>query len=301
MSMPTMKVRDVSLFVEVIGDGAPLVLMHGGPGADHHTLHTFRRCADQFTLIFYDHRCNGRSQGPPVTSMTWGNLTADADALRQALGLETWAVLGHSFGGYVALEYALRYPESVSGLVLLDTGAESWWARDHASEVVLQRGYGQKKAELVRRFFHGDFAPRDMFWILMRIGDLYAARPSLRAAMRDLIHGEWRTKIAPDAMIFAARNLLDGWSVTSRLGEIHAPTLVIAGQQDFLKPPDCQKQLVSGIPGARLLLVDGAGHNSHTEQPDVVIPAIRDFLASLLLDRQEAAAGAGQSASQSRR
>ncbi len=299
--MTSIRVRDVSLFVEVVGHGTPLVLMHGGPGADHHTLYTFRRCADQFTLIFYDHRCNGRSQGPPVSSMTWENLTADADALRQALGFDKWAVLGHSFGGYVALEYALRYPESVSGLVLLDTGADSWWARDHAAELVLQRGYGRKKAELVRRFFHGDFAPREMFWILMRLGDLYAARPSLRAWMRDLIHGEWRTKIAPEAMIFAARNLLDGWSVTSRLGEIHAPTLVIAGQQDFLKPPDCQQELVTGIPGARLLLVDGAGHNSHTEQPDVVIPAVRDFLASLYLDRQEAAAGSGQSGGQSRR
>jgi proline iminopeptidase len=55
----------------------------------------FRQCADQFSLIFYDHRCNGRSQGAPVSSMTWENLTADADALRQRLGYERWAVLGH--------------------------------------------------------------------------------------------------------------------------------------------------------------------------------------------------------------
>ncbi len=85
-----LQVRDVSLFVEVIGRGYPLLLMHGGPGADHWTMLPFRRLADQFTLIFYDHRCNGRSTGAPVSSMTWENLTADADALRQGLGYERW-------------------------------------------------------------------------------------------------------------------------------------------------------------------------------------------------------------------
>src|SRR5512132_4107667 len=138
--MPTMPIRDVSLHVEVIGHGYPLLLMHGGPGADHWTMLPFRRLADQFTLIFYDHRCNGRSTGAPVTSMTWENLTADADALREALGFERWAVLGHSFGGHVALEYALRYPDRLSHLILLDTGATSSWSRENAPRVVLERG-----------------------------------------------------------------------------------------------------------------------------------------------------------------
>ncbi len=88
--MRTIPIRGVSLFVEVIGQGYPLLLMHGGPGADHSTLLTFRPCADRFTLIFYDHRCNGRSEGAAVSSMTWENLTADAEALRQTLGATLW-------------------------------------------------------------------------------------------------------------------------------------------------------------------------------------------------------------------
>jgi pimeloyl-ACP methyl ester carboxylesterase len=59
--MTTMSIRDVSLFVEVVGHGYPLVLMHGGPGGDHYSLLPFRRLEDRFTLVFYDHRCNGRS------------------------------------------------------------------------------------------------------------------------------------------------------------------------------------------------------------------------------------------------
>lgn len=128
--MTTMSIRDVRLFVEVVGRGYPLALMHGGPGGDHWTMLPFRQLADQFTVVFYDHRCNGRSTGAPVTSMTWENLTADADALRQRLGFEKWAVLGHSFGGKVALEYALRYPESLSHLILLDASGDSWWDQE---------------------------------------------------------------------------------------------------------------------------------------------------------------------------
>jgi len=59
--MTTISIRGVSLFVDVVGHGYPLVLMHGGPGLDHISLLDLRPLADQFTLIFYDHRCNGRS------------------------------------------------------------------------------------------------------------------------------------------------------------------------------------------------------------------------------------------------
>ena len=276
--MATLRIRDVSLFVEVLGQGYPLLLMHGGPGADHHSLYSFRQCADRFTLVFYDHRCNGRSQGPPINSMNWENLTADADALRVALGFERWAVLGHSFGGHVALEYTLRYPERVSRLLLIDTGADSRWSRDYAAELVIKRGHGKEKADLVRRFFHGEFQPKEMFSILMRIGDLYSSRPSLRATFLDLAHGEWRSRLAPEAMIFASRKLAPGWTVMDRLSEIKAPTLVIAGRDDFLFPPEHQREMAAAIPNARLVLVEDAGHNAHTEKPEVVIPAVREFL-----------------------
>ena len=91
------------MFVQVMGQGDPLLLMHGGPGQDYTTLLPLKPLADQFTLIFYDHRGNGRSEGADVSSMTWENLTADADALRETLGFDTWAVLGHSFGGNVSV------------------------------------------------------------------------------------------------------------------------------------------------------------------------------------------------------
>jgi proline-specific peptidase len=277
-------IRDVSLYVDVVGQGYPLLLMHGGPSADHTTMQAFRRCADQFTLIFYDHRCNGRSQGAPVSSMSWDNLTADADALRDRLGFERWAVLGHSFGGHVALEYALRYPDRLSHLVLLDTGADSRWARENAPELLARRGYPPEKVALVRRWFHGDITSREYWPIFMRIGDAYCSGPSWPLLVRDLIHGGWRARVRPDAFIFSSRHLLDDWSVRERLGEITAPTLVMAGHDDFVFPPDCQRELAAGIPRARLRLIDRAGHSPHDEQTAEVMRTVREFISMPIAD-----------------
>src|SRR5215207_8115458 len=204
-----MPIQDVSLFVKVVGRGDPLLLMHGGPSADHTSMLPFRRLADRFTLVLYDHRGNGRSTGAP-SSMTWDNLTADADALRQRLGFERWAVLGHSFGGHVALEYALRYPDRLSHLVLLDTGGDSHWARQNALELLAQRGYSPAKVELVRRWFHGEFSPREYLPIFWRISGAYSHGSGWLALARELAHGGWRSRIRTRAFIYAGRQLLDG-------------------------------------------------------------------------------------------
>jgi proline iminopeptidase len=277
--MPRMPIRDVSLFVDIVGHGPPLALMHGGPGADHWTMTAFKRLADEFTLVLYDHRCNGRSEGAPVTSMTWENLTADADALRERLGFERWAVLGHSFGGNVALEYALRYPDRLSHLVLLDTGGDSRWPQVNAPKVLAGRGFSPEIVRLTRRWFRGRVEPKEYFPTLMRLAKAYDPYLSLRQFAKGMVKGEWRSKLRPDTYIFAAPNLLTGWTVMDRLGEIRTPTLVMAGHDDFVYPPESQAMLAAGIQNARLRIIERAGHNPHDEQPDEVMDAIREFLS----------------------
>jgi len=283
--MPLIKVRDVSLYVDVVGHGEPLLLMHGGPGADHWTMLPFRRLADRSTVVSYDHRCNGRSTGAPVTSMTWENLTADADALRERLGFDRWAVLGHSFGGHVALEYALRYPDRVSRLILLDTAAESSWSY-HAADVLAAWGFSDRTVRLARRWFNGEVPPSQFALTLMRLGNAYDPHTTFTEAIRT-IYAERRSKMRPAAHIFAARQLLPGWTVTDRLGEITVPTLVMAGREDFVFPPESQRQLAMGIPDAKLHIVERAGHNPHDERTQEVMDAVAGFMSG------DVAVGAG--------
>jgi proline iminopeptidase len=273
----TMRIRDVDLFVDVIGQGPPLVLMHGGPGADHWSMKPFERLADRFTLVFYDHRCNGRSVGVPVESMTWENLTADADALRERLGFETWSVLGHSFGGQVALEYALRYPGSLSRLVLMDAGGDSWWPMVNAPQLLARRGFKPSKVRLAQRFYNGQTAPWEFLPTLMRLGGAYDPHTSFGAFLRQ-VAAERRSKPRPEAHRFAVQHLTKDWTVMDRLGEIEAPALLIAGREDFLFPPEHQAQLAAGIPGARMKIIERAGHNPHDERTDEVMETVAEFL-----------------------
>ena len=277
--MTKMSIRGISLYVKVIGNGYPLVLMHGGPGLDHTSLLPLKPLANQFTLIFYDHRCNGRSVGPDVSSMTLENLTADADALRQALGFEQWAVLGQSFGGNVALEYALRYPQSLTRLILMDTGGDQWWVNHNAPDLLAKRGYSASAVQGARRFYSGQLTPDEYLSTILKFGKAYYYRDSLLALAKDMVSGHM-PKMQPEALIFGYGQVLNGWTVMDRLDEIHVPTLVLAGRHDFLFPPEHQAILADRLRNARLEIIERAGHNPQIERPAEAIEAIRRFMLS---------------------
>jgi proline iminopeptidase len=109
----------VDLFLREVGAGRPILVLHGGPDFDH----TYLRpeldvLAGSFRLVFYDQRGRGRSGNGDVSLVSE---LADADAVRAEAGAERVAVLGHSWGGLLAAEYAVRHPERVSHLILLNT------------------------------------------------------------------------------------------------------------------------------------------------------------------------------------
>jgi pimeloyl-ACP methyl ester carboxylesterase len=120
------KVNGVDIYYELEGSGQPILLMHGGPGGDHWGFHWsggIPPLADSYKLVYYDHRGNGRSSGEPNT-VIYSNISKDADELRKFLGLGKVVVMGHSWGGVIALHYALNYPDSVSAIIEVCGGAD---------------------------------------------------------------------------------------------------------------------------------------------------------------------------------
>ena len=109
--MAVARVNGSELFYTEAGHGVPCLVMHGGLGVDHTQFREWLDpLGDVLRLIYYDHRGNGRSGRPPIETLTFDQLVADADALRAHLGYDQIAVMGHSYGGCLALLYALRYP-----------------------------------------------------------------------------------------------------------------------------------------------------------------------------------------------
>ncbi len=135
------RVGRASLYSREIGRGQPIIVLHGGPDFDHsYLLPDLDRLADAFRLIYYDQRGRGRSVDHVLPEeVTLTSDVDDIDRVRQHFRLQSSALLGHSWGTVLALEYALRHPERVSHMILMNPGPAS--ASDFA---VLRRAYVQK-------------------------------------------------------------------------------------------------------------------------------------------------------------
>jgi proline iminopeptidase len=263
-----------SIFYKVIGRGYPLVLMHGGPGSDHVPLLSLRALSDSFTLVFYDHRCNGRSAGADISSMNWENLTADAENLRVNLGFERWALLGQSFGGMVALEYALRYPDRLSHMILLDSGASSFWFRHNVPLLLKKRGFNDKTVNAAKRLFSGEITPDEAFWTKLRLLPAYYYRYNwFRKLFRK------RAKRNAEAIAYGFNVLLKDWDIMNQLKNIKTLTLVAAGRDDFIFPPEHQSIIADRIPDSELEIIEKAGHNAFEERPKEVACLVKQFIA----------------------
>ena len=111
------------IYYETIGNGRPLLVLHGGPGLSHtYFLPYLLPLAKHHRLIFLDERGSGRSQRlSDLSGYTLENMACDANAVRRALDVKTLDVMGHSFGGVLAQEYVIKYPSAVRRLVLAST------------------------------------------------------------------------------------------------------------------------------------------------------------------------------------
>jgi proline iminopeptidase len=117
-----LSVNGTSLYYHAIGKGDPVIVIHGGPVLDQsYMIDHFKELAKTHRLIFYDQRASGKSVADVDTaSMTLKNLIVDIDQIRQKLGLDQVNILGHSWGGMLAAQYAIEYPLKVKSLVLCD-------------------------------------------------------------------------------------------------------------------------------------------------------------------------------------
>jgi proline iminopeptidase len=268
--MPVAHLNGTELFYVEVGEGSPCLVMHGGLGLDHTWVHPWLDpLSDSVRLVYYDHRANGRSGRPPLETLTFEHLCTDADALREHLGLEEITVLGFSYGGFVALEYALRYTERLDRLILLDTAPRF----DYAEEIEANaRGKGATREQLdaLEAEATDEAALRRQLEMLMPV---YWHRFDADIAERILSATTFSAEAAE-----AGGALLEGWSVVPRLGEISAPTLILVGKDDFVCPPSQAKIMHEGIPNSKLVVFERSGHFPYIEEPEAFFEAVRGWL-----------------------
>ncbi|HLX11802.1 MAG TPA: alpha/beta fold hydrolase, partial [Bacteroidota bacterium] len=178
------KVNGTELYYETIGEGTPILILHGGPGLNHsYFLPQMAGLAKNHKLIFFDQRATGKSSMKLDTSaVNLKNCLGDIEGLRKAFKLGKMNLMGHSFGGLLAMEYAMKYPKNLRSLTLVCTSAPSSALRMKAfmnmqskqspedsagqAQIMQSDGFKRRDPETMSKFFHflfsSDFYDRKM-------------------------------------------------------------------------------------------------------------------------------------------
>jgi proline iminopeptidase len=274
-------VNGTELYVARMGNGEPIVVVHGGPMLEHGYLQPhLALLADSFELVFFDQRLSGRS-APRVdsASVRVATFVEDIEALRVALDLGPIHLLGHSWGGMLTMRYGLRYPQNLRSLILVSPMAASseLWLREEG--IVAERVSERDRQEQMRVSGSEAFAD----------GEPEAIAQMLRISMRAQFHNASRLSelaiYVPDdyqdrsAQLGAMGVDLEDFDFHGELERLAVPTLIIYGSAEPGGP-------IGGVaidrrlPDSRLVTIPEAGHFPFLEQPQAFLEAVREFLAA---------------------
>jgi pimeloyl-ACP methyl ester carboxylesterase len=271
------------LFFDVVGakfvpDGLRMIerptviALHGGPGGDHSYLkYELAPLADVAQLIFPDMRSTGRSDHTSPERWTVDRWADDVRALCDALEIEKPIVLGHSYGGYVAIAYASRYPDHPGKLILY--GAE---ARPHVAESLetFRRLGGARAYRAAKKFFEVP-NPKTGLAFTKHCLSLYTRKP-------EDPHKQLRMLANAEMTMQLLQSELRTIDLTPRMGAIRCPTLILSGEDDPACPIDAAVEMTALLPPhlVRIERVSNAGHSVLNDQPELALRILRDFIAS---------------------
>lgn len=256
-----------------LGQGPALIAVHGGPGTDHRLFRPYLdSLANEQRLVFFD--LPGHGDSGPMENASLVSMADSIDDVRLAIGSETVALLGSSYGGFLALTYALAHPHAVSALVLVGTSASHGF-REESIMVAERRGTPEMLASL-HRLWDGSLADDAAFERAWRdIFPLYFHRlPPAEIdalAQRCSYTLDTRRRILPT---------LQHYDLREQLSKIDAPVLVIAGRHDWITSVRQAKELVDGLRQGDLVIFENSGHYPFIEEQDRFLTVVREWLAT---------------------
>lgn len=275
-----------TLWAKQFGDAnaTPLLALHGGPGAGHDYLEPLTALADSRPVILYDQLGCGRSGQPDDVGLwTMERFVAEIDEVRDQLGLETVHLYGHSWGGWLGLEYLLSNPSGVLSLTLASTSASIAQFVAEAERLKSQLP-AEVQSVMAKYEAQGDYHHPD-----------YEAAVGVFYARHLCRLPEW-----PDAFLRSVGNLdgnqvyetmngpneftvignLKDWDRTDQLVDIEVPTLITVGRYDELTPA-CAQTLHAGLPKSELVIFENSSHTAHFEEGPRYMEVLSSFLQSV--------------------
>lgn len=273
-----LQVDGATLHVESVGDGVPCLAPHGGPGTDSSGLaRTLAPLAEPLglRLVTWDHRGHGRSEWVAADECTHDQLVDDVEAIREALGLGPVHVLGVSWGGFLALMYAARYPEAMRRLVVVGAAASHEFM-PRAEANARARATPEQWAAY-RALWDGSLADDAAFrHAFETIRPLYFHDPALAAAA-NLARADTRYRLA--TRNFVIHREYPAYDCRAELPRIACPTLVVVGRHDWICPVDQAEEIHRLVPGSELAIFERSGHSPQVEERAAFTERLARFLA----------------------
>lgn len=283
-----MDINHTRLYVKTVGSGEPVIVIHGGPVLDHSYLFPhLKPLTDEYRLIFYDQRLSGRSSADVDSSdVQLSTFIEDIESLRLTLNLQKVHLLGHSWGGLLAMKYAIRYPSHINKLMLINSMAPSTelWQKEEAKLAEsLSREDSLQRQEIIESELFTSNPPQAIKQLLELSFKKQFYEPE-KAHLLDLYVPEDYMKrsrlfglLMPD---------LSSYNLTDELKKVSIPTLIVYGSSE-------PASKISGpalhrlIPNSRYVLIEHSGHFPFIEQPVEFRRIITDFLNTSQIGNKE--------------
>lgn len=278
----TFEAPGATLYVEVLGSGGvPLIVVNGGPGFEHTYEHAtvpgttsaWDTLAKRRRVVFYDQRGNGRS-GPlkPGQACGLAEQIEDLEAVRAHLGVDRIDLLGHSWGGFLAMAYAARHPGHIRHLITVGSAAPKW----------------SETTQLFKDVFPEGVERADGLAFADALGDAAASAEGLREYFRWLFYAPDKrdafvAQVGPSVFTKAVNEAVEHdvgrFDLTPELRKFRFPALVITGRYDINVAPSVAYKIHKAIAGSQLVVLERSGHLPFFEEPEAFVRAVEAFLA----------------------
>jgi proline iminopeptidase len=258
-----------------------MIVLHGGPGLDHTSFRPYLDpLGNDFRLLYVDERGQGRSERVDPATLSLDVFARDVDLLADALGLERFVLLGHSFGAIIATKHAIELGSAVA--YVISGGADS--SADLDADVAASlEAMGEAGVPIAASWEQEKtVATEDELRELLRVQmPFHFAGDPPPGYAEDTVG-------TPDVLRHFAQNGYGDFDYRPDLGRVTKPTLVIVGEKDRTTTPRAARVLHEGIADSRLTIIPGAGHMSFVEAPGPYMEAVRAFLPEVAAGRPDA-------------
>jgi len=262
--MPIFMNNGVRLYYEVHGEGIPILLVAGLASDSQSWQPIVEELSKHYRVIIFDNRGSGRTK-PQEMEIRIQDIAEDCISLIQHIGLSSVALLGHSMGGFVALDVAIRYPEYISKLILLGTSAFN----SKRNNALFEDWATTLKSEMdAGLWFRNIF-----YWIFSK--RFFEEKDTLAQSTRFAVEYPY----PQTATAFAHQvSAIKQFNCAGNLSRIESKTLLLCGKEDLLFSPEESFEVLQAIPNLFFTIIEQAAHSIHVENPTEFLRLVREFL-----------------------